>query len=44
MRESAAARQDDLGDLARQIASQLKGDPRGPTENVLRPARVVVAQ
>lgn len=38
MRESAAARQDDLGDLARQIASQLKGDPRGPTENVLRPA------
>ena len=38
MRESAAARQDDLGDLARQIASQLKGDPRTPTENVLRPA------
>lgn len=36
MRADSTARQDDLGDLARQIASQLKGDPRA-TENVLRP-------
>jgi hypothetical protein len=37
MRSESTARQDDLGDLARQIASQLKTDPNR-SENVLRPA------
>ena len=39
MRSESTARQerqDELGDLARQIASQLKNDPSGP-ENILRP-------
>lgn len=35
MRSESTARQDELGDLARQIASQLKND--GRPENVLRP-------
>ena len=37
MRAESTARQDELGDLARQIASQLKSDPR-TSENVVRPA------
>ena len=37
MRSESTARQDELGDLARQIASQLKSDP-SRSENVLRPS------
>ena len=38
MRAESTARQDELGDLARQIASQLKTDPASRPENVLRPS------
>lgn len=38
MRAESTARQDELGDLARQIASQLKADPASRPENVLRPS------
>ncbi|MDB5511382.1 MAG: hypothetical protein JWR08_865 [Enterovirga sp.] len=37
MRSESAVRQDELNDLARQIASQLKPDPNR-SENVLRPS------
>ncbi len=39
MRAESTVRQDELGDLARQIASQLKSDPAArAAENVLRPS------